>query len=82
MYTFVHKTHLLKSLSCCNNNNCKNSIAPKSIKYSSSRRNKQNHLISHTRGQANVVIGAWNRLNSKAEKQFQKMFSISYESCI
>ena len=35
------------------------------------RRNTQNRLASHTRGQANVVIGAWNRRTFMVEKQFQ-----------
>ena len=65
-----------------NSNNCKPSIAPITLKVSQ-RRNKQNHLASHTREQAKVVIRAYNRRNVMIEKQFQtNMFSVIYERCL
>ena len=45
------------------------------------RRNKHNHLASHTREQANGIIEAWNRRKYMVEMQFQTyMFLDLYES--
>ena len=48
---------------------CETSIASIPLKNQDQRHNRQHHLASHTRGQAKVVIGAWNRRKCMVEKQ-------------
>ena len=60
-----------------NNNNCNNyktSIAPISLRRSSSEVQQKNNLACYTRGEAIVVIGAWNLRKDMVEKQYKITF--------
>ena len=54
-----------------NNNNCITSIRHIYLQDKAYRRNKHHNLASHTRGQAMVIIEAWDRRKYMEEKNFK-----------